>query len=77
VLIIRRSLARQSFEDYVSGKLSLSFFLPHRNQKSHISFPTIFSKLSFVKRGKTLGFADGRDKGAKIASPHLLLCYAF
>jgi hypothetical protein len=34
MLIIRRSLARQSFEDYVSGQLSLFFFLPHRNQKS-------------------------------------------
>jgi len=34
VLIIRRILARQGFEDYISGKLSLFFFLPHRNEKS-------------------------------------------
>jgi putative transposase len=34
VLIIRRILARQGFENYISGKLSLFFFLPHRNEKS-------------------------------------------
>jgi hypothetical protein len=38
VLIIPSSLARQGFEDYISGKLSLFFFLPHRNEKSHVSF---------------------------------------
>jgi len=37
VLIIRRSLARQGFEDYISGKLSLFFLLPHRNEKSQKS----------------------------------------
>ncbi|REJ47902.1 MAG: hypothetical protein DWQ58_19130 [Microcystis aeruginosa TA09] len=31
---IRRSLARQGFKDYISRKLSLFFFLPHKNQKS-------------------------------------------
>ncbi|QGZ89427.1 hypothetical protein [Microcystis aeruginosa] len=34
MLIIPSSLARQGFEDYISGKLSLFFFLPHRNEKS-------------------------------------------
>jgi hypothetical protein len=34
VFIVTRSLARQGFEEYISGKFPLFFSLPHRNKKS-------------------------------------------
>jgi hypothetical protein len=58
VFIVPSSLARQGFEEYISGKFPLFFLLPHRNEKSQCFitvalavFPEMISpKSKYVKR---------------------------
>jgi hypothetical protein len=46
VFIVTRSLARQGFEEYISGKLPLFFSLPHRNEKSQYFYNSSAARLS-------------------------------
>jgi hypothetical protein len=46
VLIIFSSLARQGFEEYISGKFPLFFSLPHRNKKSQCFYNSSATCLS-------------------------------
>ncbi|CCI36786.1 hypothetical protein MICAK_2710003 [Microcystis aeruginosa PCC 9701] len=48
MLIIPSSLARQGFEDYSSGKLSLFLFLPHRNEKIRGSSRLCVISLTYI-----------------------------